>query len=315
VVEFSSVEYTTDTKSSRLTGIPIQEKEPNLIVISGDLTSIASSQDFDRAVEFIMWLSNETHLSIERFIIVPGNHDIQRTAEDGRRFDRFIEFLNQISATSSEFRSRFPDLFSSKDRVLKWDWRKSKPEDLYSITVLDDLSLIVIGFNSVVDNKDDWSRGEILMPQLLSVTEALNKLALLCPHYLKVAVFHHNLFPVPSIEDRWEDRVLANHGLVLSELSKLDFRLILHGHTHYPSAYQHRPYFVYGLQQPQPLIVVCTGTLSGIHRSNSRPQFNFNTIDIEWNRKDLVKSFLITPFSLASDTLQWENHKKIKATL
>jgi CheY-like chemotaxis protein/predicted phosphodiesterase len=243
----------------------VQEESPNLIVISGDLTSDGSSQDFARAEKFITWLMATTHLPIERFVIIPGNHDIQRNAESGRRFDRFVEFLNRISEGAPEFRARFHDLYDPDKQLLRWDWRQFQSANLYSLTIVDDLRLVIVGFNSVVDDENDWARGEIPKPQLLSVAEALRKLPSPSRFYLKAAVFHHHLFPVPSIEDRWEDRILSNHGLVLNDLSKLGFRVIMHGHTHYPSAYQYRPYFIYGQKKPSPLIIVCTGTLGGLH--------------------------------------------------
>lgn len=281
----------------------------NLIVISGDLTSVGDYSEFKRAEMFIEWLSNITKLPITRFIIVPGNHDIRRADEQGRRFDRFIESINRISKGNQEFCSTFSKLY--KDNRLVWDLQVSQRSDLYSLTIIDELKLIVVGLNSVIDDENNWEQSEIPHLQLINISRELASLPVNKKEYLKIAVFHHNLFPIPAVNSKWENRVISNQALVLKELSNMGFRVILHGHSHYPGIYQYRPFFIYGISEPEPIMIVCTGTLGGTHTSPIRPELNMNLIKIDWATTEKTFDFVVRPFTLSFDTLIWEERKTI----
>jgi small GTP-binding protein len=56
-------------------------QELDYVVISGDFTDQGCSEGFEKAYEFASGLSAEFGLSAERFILVPGNHDVKDLAE------------------------------------------------------------------------------------------------------------------------------------------------------------------------------------------------------------------------------------------
>src|SRR5262249_19667914 len=55
--------------------------ELDYVVISGDMTHQGSTDGFRRASEFVSLLVERFGISAERFIFVPGNHDVQELDE------------------------------------------------------------------------------------------------------------------------------------------------------------------------------------------------------------------------------------------
>jgi len=51
---------------------------PDLVAVTGDLAEWGRKTEFDQASEFLIGLGEKLHLPKERFIIVPGNHDVNR---------------------------------------------------------------------------------------------------------------------------------------------------------------------------------------------------------------------------------------------
>jgi GTPase SAR1 family protein/predicted phosphodiesterase/uncharacterized Zn-finger protein len=96
--------------------------ELDYVVISGDMTHQGSTEGFRRASEFVSLLVERFHLTAERFVLVPGNHDVQdmdeaydwrlkvsehekqRAVQEGKLYglpnakynDRFKEFSDQF---------------------------------------------------------------------------------------------------------------------------------------------------------------------------------------------------------------------------
>jgi 3',5'-cyclic AMP phosphodiesterase CpdA len=49
---------------------------PDLVIVSGDLTSSGGRQEYNEAELFLKELSQKLNLDTSRFLIVPGNHDV-----------------------------------------------------------------------------------------------------------------------------------------------------------------------------------------------------------------------------------------------
>lgn len=72
---------------------------PDLVVISGDLTSRALREEFDFARDFLSELSNICKISRNQFLIIPGNHDLlwgadKTTVSMGEYESFYSNFLN-----------------------------------------------------------------------------------------------------------------------------------------------------------------------------------------------------------------------------
>jgi CheY-like chemotaxis protein/Icc-related predicted phosphoesterase len=285
----------------------------DLVVISGDLTSRGTEEEFSQAEEFLSSLASTLNLSHDRFVIVPGNHDIYRDEETGRRFSKFVEFLDsfyrKLSNPNIAF-ERYPELYDSFTQRLHWKAKKHSEESLYSISIYDELKTIIIGLNSVISSGEGRLNFSKIEPkQLIKIATALNALRPPQSNYLRIAVFHHNPFSVPSFTDEGEpERVVRNPALVLHELIKNQVRLILHGHAHYSIGFQYLPFFLdEDRRVSNPLYVFGAGTLSGKDLVVSQSYYHLTVIRCAVNEGGNISTASLTPYRLKDDWLDWES--------
>ena len=295
-----------------------REGEIDLIVITGDFSSVGAQEEFDRAKEFLWRVAERLDVPLDRFIFVPGNHDIYRNEESGRRFVKYIEFLKLfyggLSDPGEVFKS-YGDLFDESHGGLSWDSRKHSEESLYSVSVYDDLQIVVIGLNSVVSAEEkNWDSGRIENSQLLRVDHELNKLRPPRSHYFRIAAFHHHLFVVPSFTSEGEpERVVRNQGLLLRHLISNRVKLVLHGHTHYSIGYKYLPYYLDGNEnKAKPIHVFGTGTLSGKELAKAQPYFHLTSIRCGHNDEGVISTAVVTAYQLVDDSLRWRTLSPVK---
>lgn len=220
---------------------------PHLVVISGDITSTASAEEFDQFNTFAkklsseLWGTNKPH----RFLIVPGNHDTlwheAGSTDKMRQFRESLEREGFITPFSN------PTNLDDKSGVVVNSYPLSNSPPIVEISI-DDLQLRVLLLNSA------YYSGELSDDVRQKMKEALGKpdnqtkfidairedkgefsedyvnLALrkiLASDQTGIAVTHHHLCQrgLTINANPQADRlltVLANKGI----------RLILHGHTH-----------------------------------------------------------------------------------
>jgi predicted MPP superfamily phosphohydrolase len=53
---------------------------PDLVIVSGDLTEWGMPSEFEQVCLFLKGISNHLDIEREKFVVVPGNHDINRKA-------------------------------------------------------------------------------------------------------------------------------------------------------------------------------------------------------------------------------------------
>lgn len=113
----------------------------------------------------------------------------------------------------------------------------------------------------------------------------------------RVGVVHHHPLPVPYDDAAEATMVLANAGALLAEASKLDIRLILHGHRHH----RHFGRVILRADRPEPLevAVLAAGTLTRGRTVPERYGNSFNIIDI-----DSVGHAQVTPYEAAGGTFE-----------
>ena len=136
----------------------VEQRRPDLVVVSGDLTQRALPEQFREARAWIDRIPAAT-------LVVPGNHDIPFHKPLHRLWRRFIEPFG-------EYRRFFsPEL-----------------EPLYS-----DPELVVVGINTA----HGWTikDGTVRLKRLLEVAEIFGQAA---AGAFKVVVAHHQLVPAPG---------------------------------------------------------------------------------------------------------------------
>jgi len=199
-----------------------EKLKPNLLVISGDLTEQGSSNEFNLAKSAILCIldsaknaGNNTDL-----VLTPGNHDVnwalqEGDPETGMAFQPYINFRNSLITQN---RIDVP----------------ISPERLYEVRSFESegIKVIVVAFNSAVLIKKGDNRGYIGISQL---DNALQEVSDLDPsgQSLRIAVFHHHLVPVHSIEANiGSEALLSDASIVKQKLYKAKFLMVLHGHRH-----------------------------------------------------------------------------------
>jgi len=207
------------------------------VVVSGDLSERAASEEFTAAASFLRYLKDDFLLAPSQFIVVPGNHDlswpiaqkaykVHRRAEysspleDGAFIDKgeFIEVPDE-AALRERFQPFADFYFQVRAEQYPLDY-----EGQATVHHFAERRLIFLGLNSAWridhafrDRADIY--GVALGRALRRIREE--------PSFedcLKIAVWHH---PVASPGD---DR-LRDTGFV-ERLAQAGFRLALHGHVH-----------------------------------------------------------------------------------
>jgi predicted MPP superfamily phosphohydrolase len=284
----------------------------DIVVVSGDISSKGENQELRRAEKFLQSVAGTLKIDLDRFIIIPGNHDIKRGEDVTRRFTNFVEFLDgfysKLSQKEEAFK-RYPELYNEPRRWLRWDPTIHKEESLFSISVFDEFKMIVLGLNSVISSEDEkLSFAKIEPLQLLKIRNALKNLSPWREQYFRIAAFHHNPFMVPSFSSDGEpERLVRNATLVLNELIQDRVKVVLHGHTHYSMGYKYQPYFFDSDQKiSAPIYVFGAGTLSGRDLSVAQSYFHVSVIRYELNNEAVISTVDVIPYHLKDDSLKWE---------
>jgi 3',5'-cyclic AMP phosphodiesterase CpdA len=224
---------------------------PDLIVISGDLTSYASESEFNRIADFldeigtILGKSANGHPSA-RICVVPGNHDLdwQRPtqSEKQERFRRLCQPRSSIlfSPFSNPPYAYYPDF-----NLLVYAFNSCPMGGINDPEV----EKLALRFSAVFSQLSEFPTGDELEraladlrrlghqdPGFITVAdlEAMDE-ALPEGHdsMFKIAVMHHNPSLVPA-KDIDQYQSIVNGGVVKHRLMKRGFDLILHGHRHFP---------------------------------------------------------------------------------
>lgn len=195
----------------------------DLLAVTGDLTQTALTAEFKKAEDFIRAVAENLSGGVsewsKRIAIIPGNHDVnwnmQKADPDARYagFTSYIRFRNSLG-------------LSIDNQV--------EPERLYEIhNLIDKWNCIIVGFNSCVLESPEDHRGYIGESQ---IKNALDEINLLCKEKkpLKIAMMHHHLIPVNSLESNTKkpDAVLQDAAYVKSQFLENNFNIVLHGHRH-----------------------------------------------------------------------------------
>lgn len=197
----------------------IENQDIALVLISGDLTCTASSQEFNVASSFILEMQKRFGIGAGQVLCVPGNHDIEWVNSDG------------LIDEDAELNYR---LFSN--RIYKDD-----PEDsLIRINefYVGEKKIAIIGLNSCrLESKENAGIGFVGTEQLQLIDEFISENQDID---YKIALIHHHLLPVNYTEQysrkQREISLLLDSEALIQCLIGNGVNTVLHGH-------QHQPYF------------------------------------------------------------------------
>ena len=218
---------------------------PDILIVSGDLTSASTDQEYEQFYEFIdsfasgLW-GNEYS---SRVLVVPGNHDI-KWGDDGcaDRMKSFIENVSDRGYCITPFGEKYEDLEGGDVLVQRYNDDLSVDPSIamvrYEKLSLEFVLLVsgyfsyeiplavrnVMGAASTSEDLSDILRideGQMSQNYISFLEELPNSNA------LRFAVMHHN--PVQYSVDCCK---CSHATLLLARLKEQGINLLLHGHVH-----------------------------------------------------------------------------------
>ncbi|MET3855383.1 metallophosphoesterase [Rhizobium sp. OAE497] len=170
-----------------------------IIVVSGDVTFKAQDDGYTAAIDFFDELIEKANLDRSRFIVCPGNHDIQLSSP----FARFSAFSYAL--------------------------RRDKVFDFNSNT---SVSYEIDGIYFIVTNSSYHAKKEYGLVDLLDMRAAMKGISSK-DYKQRFAVIHHHLLPLFE----QDISVTRNSYEYLSILDSNNVSAILHGHQHFNVAF------------------------------------------------------------------------------
>ena len=215
------------------------------LVVSGDLTNFATPEEFEQARQFISGLIEQFHLSAERCIIVPGNHDLSWNEEvyiwKQKRLVKVNDlrqgsYLEQEKGFLVKDEERYPQRFKNFSEIfyhpLVMKEYPLKAEEQCIPYLFVDTGIQFLAMNScweideLFPNRSSicdaaLARGIIAADKQIDQAKQGNQLSS-DGKILRIAVWHH---PVTGNEKMQQDDFL-------DRLRQANYKLCLHGHIH-----------------------------------------------------------------------------------
>lgn len=283
--------------------------KPSFIVVSGDLIQGAYSDEEIRAqyTDVEKFLNDLCGLMLdgkrERMIIVPGNHDMNRTVSK--------DCMEESSKDSeSDLKEYYQD-----ESIVRWSWKNlmfyrisdmqkyktrfnlftefynrffagirsypDEPEDTAYFECFDEYEVSFSCFNScnMLDHLRDT--GNISEDSINSVTASLIE-----AHkrdYLNIAVWHHHYYSHPMATN-YMDRDILN------VLLHYNVNIGLYGHQHYSQIADEHTDLLDGISDRKKMLLISAGTLFGGDKeipSGCKRQYNLIKIHKEENHVEV----------------------------
>ena len=245
-------------------------KPINILVITGDLTNTASTEEFDKVSLFLNELKRRLELPSKHCFIVPGNHDLSWPPSKGP----ITGGGEPVTEDRESALSRFSN-FAMFNYQLTQRIYPLAPEIQYQTALFERHRLQLLGLNSAWNiDKDNQKRSSIhkdmLSRALFAVDDELNNARDENridndAHVLRVALFHHPITGNEKIKD----------DAFIGRLRQAEFVLCLHGHVH-----EERVELV-GYTHPSKLYCIGAGTFGACNtgRPESTPKL-YNLLEI-----------------------------------
>jgi 3',5'-cyclic AMP phosphodiesterase CpdA len=199
---------------------------PDLVALTGDLAEWGMKREFEQVAEFSEGLLRHLQLEPERLLVVPGNHDINRSLCEAyfkdcegegeapkppywRKWKPFVELINRLYLDHNVEGYRFTEL---------------EPWTLFEIPLL---KVVIAGLNSTIheSHRDADHHGFVGEAQLRWFRDRLREYE--NKGWLRVGLVHHNAVRRASVDDE----NLKDTDDLREHLGEL-LHVLLHGHTH-----------------------------------------------------------------------------------
>lgn len=252
----------------------LKEKGIEYLLVSGDLTSVGSPQEFACCERLLLEIAEELGLPQNRIILCMGNHDIdwnvanlfdsEKEYPDGFPKELVQEKYRKIAASVSLF---------NMDSIQPLSNGCDAP--FTGIIENDHFVMLILNTGWLCTKDQAIKHGKLKKEQLDWLEQQAEKYSD-TPKW-KIVMMHHHPFNYryPSVS---EDYSTLEEGSELLELiGKNGFNLVLHGHRHHPKAETH---FRSGWKNP--ITFICAGSfaVNSEHRSYGQIPNTLHILDL-----------------------------------
>lgn len=230
------------------------ERKVDLVCVTGDIAEAGQEEEFETGRSFLSALAGEIGLPPQKFVFVPGNHDINWDSCQ----EAFFKAKKEKRTSEPEIRSALDGAkFEFYDAFVQRFYGKEDPRELLAkgafLYRYEDLSLVVAALNST--EKESHRSGDhvgfVSREQAEAAMGALRRADL--ASWLKVVAIHHNpdratrnniddwqkfLLKKGKLDEallaRYESDALGLEGRdqLVAVAADAKAQLLLHGHQH-----------------------------------------------------------------------------------
>ncbi|WP_322763234.1 pentapeptide repeat-containing protein, partial [Frankia sp. Cr2] len=195
---------------------------PDLVVLTGDLAETGDDGEFDQVYDFLVALAESLELDRNRFVLIPGNHDVNRLLCQSY-------FLREQAFKRKPQPPYWPK-WECFDALLRRFYGTDAAIGFavgaeWSLIEIPDRKVVVAGLNSTMAETHEEHYGWLGEHQIRAVADTLRRYER--DGWLRIGAVHHNpIRGATSDEENLRDaddldRILGPH-----------LNLLLHGHTH-----------------------------------------------------------------------------------
>lgn len=231
----------------------VNEQDPDLVVITGDITTFGDKRSFDRASEWIGSLVQRSGRKQRKWLVVPGNHDVLQNLLSVLVFDKIeglgwpkkvalskylkcIEPLRTHLIKSSRvehFLDNFHAFVNSREAVISNPYAMDLDEHSES-------KCAVFPFSTISSDPIWMNIGNVRKKEWDALNHSLMDDSYNSRGTLRIALTHHNPISSPDmIETEYVNAFNSMPGGTdfLKTLQGKGIDLLLHGHQHTRAAY------------------------------------------------------------------------------
>lgn len=208
-----------------------QGAPPAAVILSGDFTWRGEAEEFKWANEFIDHLQSVFKIHASRFVLCPGNHDIQ-WSPSGTEYDPAAPITAATAEAQANYRAFVNDAIQ-----LSFPAGSLAVGRRFLMSNFVPIEIIALN-SSQLEQEHFAGYGFVSRQQLTEAAETLGWTTTNKGAQYRVIVLHHHLVPVVAVEAIQNADVRYSLTLDASELLyralELGVDLILHGHMHQP---------------------------------------------------------------------------------
>ena len=211
------------------------DKPPAAVILSGDFTWLGTADEFDNAATLVDELQSVYKLHPSRFVICPGNHDIQWADAAGGEYAPKAPVTRAKPEAEANYRE-----FAAKALQLTFPTNSLAMGRRYLLSNFMPLDVVAVN-SSQLEDRHFAGYGFVSRQQLIAAAEAMGWAhGVETGPKLRVLVLHHHVVPVVPQEEIFNPEQRYSLTLDAAELlyTALEYGidLVVHGHQHQPFA-------------------------------------------------------------------------------